>query len=344
MSNKAMQWAMYEAPTDLDPIEFKLLMIIADNVDSDGRGFGKSIDTIIELFRTPISRRTIIDRLGRLRAKGVIRYGDQRLLAYLPANRRPKVYDLAIDTTTEPEPITPNTASNATDTESRGAAYAPQNDDNDPTADPTPARGAADVQQGCSRGAAGVHAYVHTNQHESYESLESRESTRARNKTTTDTSADGSGDVEDPVTRLLALTPDPTHLQIAAQTGQDAAYELAKYQDACLANGRIPQNPAAGFRNWLRRATNHPTTTPAAPTPTPATPMTRDQQLNASTDRILANSTILGSLLPTPEARAQWRPSLKQALADGLAPAEAVDMVASAIRLDREPDLPGEDF
>ncbi|MBW3093388.1 hypothetical protein KIH79_10745 [Bifidobacterium sp. 82T10] len=196
MSNKAMQWAMYEAPTDLDPIEFKLLMIIADNVDSDGHGFGKSIDTIIELFRTPISRRTIIDRLGRLRAKGVIRYGDQRLLAYLPANRRPKVYDLAIDTTTEPEPVAPGTASNASDTESRGAAYAPQNDDNDSTADPTPVRGAADVQQGCSRGAAGVHAYVHTNQHESYESLESRESTRARNEKTTTTSSadDGAGD------------------------------------------------------------------------------------------------------------------------------------------------------
>ncbi|RUR52350.1 hypothetical protein ELS79_01135 [Bifidobacterium longum subsp. longum] len=69
----------------------------------------------------------------------------------------------------------------------------------------------------------------------------SRESTRA-NKTDT--------------TRLQALanlTPDQSHRQLADEIGLDLDAELAKFRDHAIAGGHLPADPAAAFRNWLRR-------------------------------------------------------------------------------------------
>lgn len=129
MSLRATQWALYDAPTDLDLVEFRLLMGIADNVDSQGRGFGKSVATIMEeIFHGQVSERTIRNRLGKLRERGILVPGDQRLVAYLPGNRRPIVYDLNMSG--QNEAIARENGSNelAPMTENRGAHPAPLND------------------------------------------------------------------------------------------------------------------------------------------------------------------------------------------------------------------------
>ena len=48
--------------------------------------------------------------------------------------------------------------------------------------------------------------------------------------------------------------PTKEHRDIAKQVGVDCDAELAKYRDHFDAQGKRQKNPAAGFRNWLRRA------------------------------------------------------------------------------------------
>lgn len=323
MSQQATAWALYHAPIELDAIEFRLLTIIADNVDNEGRGFGKSVKTLIELYRAPVSERTVRAKLAHMVELGVLREGDQRLVAYLPGNRRPKVYDIVMD---KPE------------TNHRGAGYAPQTmgetiaDEPEPTPDgqwveedqsePQGCnRPATGVQQGCNRGAAMVADKTIKN----IKSTKNIERVRARETEKEQTFENPQEVAATPDTeRLLAMTPDDTHIALAAETRQDVAYELAKYQDACLASGRIPKDPSAGFRNWLRRGrdlASHPTT-PADTDP-----------YDASADRILATSTILGSLLIDQSSRNNWKPALRQALAEGMTPTDAVNTIAQAIRM-----------
>lgn len=127
MSLRATQWALYEAPTDLDLVEFRLLMGIADNVDSQGRGFGKSVATIQdEIFHGHVSERTIRSRMRRLRERGILVLGDQRLVAYLPGNRRPTVYDLNMGGGSGSFACESGSNELGPVSENRGAGYAPQ--------------------------------------------------------------------------------------------------------------------------------------------------------------------------------------------------------------------------
>ena len=309
-----MNWVLYSAPLDLDAIEFRILTIIADNVDVDGRGFGKSVKTLMELYRAPISERTMRAKLDHLQQIGVLRLGDQRLVSYLPGNRRPKVYDIVMTT-------------------NRGAENAPLEDTDaigsnpDPTIETTPAGDHIDDEQGCNRGATGVQlacnrgaAMVADKYIKSTKNIKNLERVRARENKT---------DNDDPTARLIAFIPDDTHRLLAEQTRQNLEYELDKYRDACLANGRIPIDPAAGFRNWLRRPAEHGYT-PAQPPTGPNTP-TADE-LDTRANRILDTSTILRNLIPDPAERAKYRPAVKQALAEGVAAPEIVDMIARTVR------------
>lgn len=313
MSQQAMNWVLYHAPLDLDAVEFRLLTIIADNVDVEGRGFGKSVNKLMELYRAPVSERTVRAKLAHLQELGVLRLGDQRLVSYIPGNRRPKVYDIVMTTDrgAENAPLeeadheTTPTATTATDGEN-------QSDD----------RGATGVQQGCDRGAAGLKqgcsmaAYKNTKSFKNTKNIKSLERVRARENET------------DPATRLLDLQPDDTHRKLAEQTHQNVEYELAKYQDACIANGRIPADPAAGFRNWLRR--------PAERGYQPATPPTpAEDPLDRRADRILETSTILQNLIPDPNLRADYKPAVRIALAKGMPAPEIVNMIAGAVRKTR---------
>lgn len=116
-----------------------LLIVMADQCDNDGRGAALSKASYAEVLG--VSESSVYAKLRDLTKAGLIAPGDQRVVAYLPANRRPTVYDL-------PRVARARKVSRR---RSRGA-------------DPAPQTG---VQQGCNRGAPGVQL----SEHDSLESL-----------------------------------------------------------------------------------------------------------------------------------------------------------------------------
>ncbi|TCD53754.1 helix-turn-helix domain-containing protein [Alloscardovia theropitheci] len=102
MSLKATTWALYDAPKDIDATEFRILMIIADNCDENGKGFYYSMSKLAQF--TGVSVRSAQRHLQVLKDRGLIVDGDQRIVAYLPANKRPRVYNLNMTTNSSERP------------------------------------------------------------------------------------------------------------------------------------------------------------------------------------------------------------------------------------------------
>jgi hypothetical protein len=48
--------------------------------------------------------------------------------------------------------------------------------------------------------------------------------------------------------------PNPAHFSLATELGVDCLAEWSRYRDWLKTNGRQHKDPAAGFRNWLRKA------------------------------------------------------------------------------------------
>jgi hypothetical protein len=94
MSLKAILWALHDAPVE-DPREVLVLVAMADPTYDNGTRSAESTDTIARKARC--SRSTAKRIIDRLEAGGLIRPGDQQAVAHLPANRRPRVYDLALE-------------------------------------------------------------------------------------------------------------------------------------------------------------------------------------------------------------------------------------------------------
>lgn len=91
MSLKAIIWAIEDAPVE-DPTATLVLIALADNANDDGTGCWPSVQTLTN--RARCSRRTVQRHLRDLEAAGIIRQGNQALVAGYPPNRRPTVYDL----------------------------------------------------------------------------------------------------------------------------------------------------------------------------------------------------------------------------------------------------------
>lgn len=233
MSLRALTWAIYDiAPNLTDASAYRILLVLADEADNDGRGVYLSSATIAE--RTGLSQRTVATKLKELEAMGIIRRGDQNLVAYLPANRRPVVRDL-------------NMAP-----EARGAKTAPQN--TRPESVPEPAD--ADMQQGCSRGATDMQqgcSMVAHNPLNPYNPLNPREAAREAESET----------VEDAEQRLAAWTPSAEAQTLAEGAHADLAAEADKFRCKLLAEGRIAKNLDAAFTLWLRRGIEGGYLTPA---------------------------------------------------------------------------------
>lgn len=94
MSWQATNWAMREASTHGDARAKLVLMCLADYARPDGTGAYPKIATISAV--TEIPERTVIRKLALLKELGLIRLGDQRLVAGYARDRRPVVYDLAM--------------------------------------------------------------------------------------------------------------------------------------------------------------------------------------------------------------------------------------------------------
>ncbi|MFI7661794.1 helix-turn-helix domain-containing protein [Micromonospora parva] len=94
MSVEAVSWALNDAP-DVPPACLAVLIGLANHAHANGRAAYPSQERLAHYARKSTrSVRTDLATLGRL---GIIRRGDQRHVAYLPTDRRPVVWDLAME-------------------------------------------------------------------------------------------------------------------------------------------------------------------------------------------------------------------------------------------------------
>lgn len=100
MTIYTMVWALKQAPVPPnDPVAHLVLIAYADHANDDGTAAWPSVATVARYARcTP---RTVHTKLRVLIEHGLMRPGDQQLVDHLPANRRPVVYDLCLDASTD---------------------------------------------------------------------------------------------------------------------------------------------------------------------------------------------------------------------------------------------------
>lgn len=94
MSMQAMVWALEQAP-DVPAQALGVLMGLANHADEHGRGAYAGQELLAEYARK--SDRQARTDLARLEDAGLIRRGDQSLVAHLRADKRPVVWDLAME-------------------------------------------------------------------------------------------------------------------------------------------------------------------------------------------------------------------------------------------------------
>ena len=93
MSVDALSWALKRAEVS-DPQAALILIGLADHAHDDGTCAWPSQATLARYARC--TDRTVRNRLVDLETAGLIRRGDQAIVAHLPSNRRPVVWDLAL--------------------------------------------------------------------------------------------------------------------------------------------------------------------------------------------------------------------------------------------------------
>lgn len=233
MSLRALTWAIYEIGSTLkDASAYRVLLILADNANDEGKGAYPSASTIAE--ETGMSLRTVRNKLNDLETAGIIMRGDQALADYLPANRRSVVWDLNLDNNRRAESAPQHTPATTT---TRGAKSAPQTD-------------GSDVQQGCNRGATDVQQGCSLSAHNPpnpINPINPREAAR-EHKPDTDTTQ--------PTSREQALadwSPNSEHEALANSAHADLDAEADKFRCRQLADGHIAKNIDAAFTLWLRR-------------------------------------------------------------------------------------------
>lgn len=224
-----------------------LLIVLADYANDDGMAW-PSVATMAQEVEK--SERSIQLLLRKLEKQGLIRKGDQKLVGKYAKGRRPVVYKLFPKKTKSEKPEEAhNDAENGGETH-----FTPETGFTGET-DCTPR-----VKQASPHGRNPLHPTGETHfalgvkptspkpsQEPSIEP--SRESTRAKKPKTKPKTKPAT----DPRQQLADFQTDQTHTTLANALGLDLAYELDKFRDACAANGKYSADPAAAFRNWLRR-------------------------------------------------------------------------------------------
>lgn len=233
MSLRALTWAIYEIGSTLkDASAYRVLLILADNANDEGKGAYPSASTIAE--ETGMSLRTVRNKLNDLETAGIIMRGDQALADYLPANRRSVVWDLNLDNNRHAESAPQHTPATTT---TRGAKSAPQ------THGP-------DVQQGCNRCATDVQQGCSLSAHNPLNPINPINPREAAREHDSDT------DTTQPTSREQALadwSPNSEHAALANSAHADLDAEADKFRCRQLADGRIAKNLDAAFTLWLRR-------------------------------------------------------------------------------------------
>lgn len=94
MSLKAMVWVMEAAPTK-NQGELAVLYALADRANDDGSAAFPSQDWLAQ--RSRCTTRTVRNHLQAMEERGLIRRGDQRMVAHFRPDRRPVVWDICMD-------------------------------------------------------------------------------------------------------------------------------------------------------------------------------------------------------------------------------------------------------
>ncbi|MFC8616612.1 helix-turn-helix domain-containing protein [Micromonospora purpureochromogenes] len=94
MSIEAVSWALNDAP-DVPPQCLAVLIGLANHAGANGRGAYPSQERLALYARKSV--RSVQRDLTELSRRGLIRRGDQRHVAFMPPDRRPVVWDLALE-------------------------------------------------------------------------------------------------------------------------------------------------------------------------------------------------------------------------------------------------------
>lgn len=99
MSWQASQWAANIPHGLVGYVAFRTLTLLANDAKENGSATWLEASTVAH--RLGVSLRTAERAYEELRNNRLIEYGDQRHVAHLPQNRRPKVYDLTMSSHAE---------------------------------------------------------------------------------------------------------------------------------------------------------------------------------------------------------------------------------------------------
>ena len=102
MSLQALTWVIYEVASDIKYSDFRVLLILADMADQQGRGAWPSRSTIGRLAGCSV--RTVSYALKNLEASGLISRGDQRIVSNL-GGYKPTVWNLNMGRSAKTAPL-----------------------------------------------------------------------------------------------------------------------------------------------------------------------------------------------------------------------------------------------
>lgn len=94
MSIEALNWVLNQAP-DVASHELPVLTGYANHAHPDGTSSYPSVPTLSRYSRK--GERAVQKDIKSLLEKGLMRFGDQRHVQHIPIDRRPTVYDLAME-------------------------------------------------------------------------------------------------------------------------------------------------------------------------------------------------------------------------------------------------------
>jgi hypothetical protein len=222
MSLQALTWVIYEVASDIKYSDFRVLLILADMADQQGRGAYPSRNTISRLAGCSV--RTVSYALKNLEASGLISRGDQRIVSNL-GGYKPTVWNLNMGSSAKTAPL-------------ETTKPAVQHDCTPPVQhDCTPPvqRG---VQKPADRCANSSATCLHKNPTKEEPYIEPRESNARARK---------------PIPIPADWKPSEEHHALADRLGIDCDIEAGKFRDRALDSGARSADWDAKFRNWLNR-------------------------------------------------------------------------------------------
>ena len=212
MSLQALTWVIYEVASDIKYSDFRVLLILADMADQQGRGAYPSRNTIGRLAGCSV--RTVSYALKNLEASGLISRGDQRIVSNL-GGYKPTVWNLNMGSSAKTAPL-------------ETTKPAVQHDCTPPVQ-----RG---VQKPADRCANSSATCLHKNPTKEEPYIEPRESNARARK---------------PIPIPADWKPSEEHRALADRLGIDCSIEADKFRDRALDSGARSADWNAKYRNWL---------------------------------------------------------------------------------------------